>query len=312
MAKTRTKRKTVKIRKRPRRQKRPGIASVIKSKWFLNLLVGLLVAGLVALAVERVWTLAMHSNVFIVVYDFPHTPEWFDDEVIRQYAENDKFLARKHSAFESGLIESAETRFSEIPWVRKATVSKSLPNRLNVELEYRRPVAWVLDGNKWNLVDKEGVCLGTEEKNPYIVGELGKVPSIHGSKKNEKRPEPGDRWSDKAVAAGASVAEMLRPLLNRISSIEGSDPVSAIHVENFGGRKNLRNSAIVLETRKGKKIEWGHSALNTSPDEPTQEEKLAILTKLYEASPVLDEYKGERLGNNISLRWYRDKIVTSE
>ncbi|MFH1550147.1 MAG: FtsQ-type POTRA domain-containing protein [Planctomycetota bacterium] len=311
MAKTLKKRKTVKIRKRPRNQKRASIASVIRSKWFLNLLVGLLVAGLVALAVERVWTLAMHSNVFTVVYHFPHTPEWFNDEAIRQHTKNDEFLARKHSAFESGLIDNVKARFSTIPWVRKATVSKSLPNRLNIELEYRRPVAWVLDG-KWNLVDKEGACLGQEGDNPYLLDKLGKVLSIHGSKKNEKRPEPGEKWSDEAVAAGASVAEMLRPLLNGISSIEGSDPVSAIHVENFGGRKNLRYSAIVLETRKGKKIEWGHSAANTSPDEPTQEEKLAILTKLYEASPVLDEYKDKKLGNNISLRWYRDKIVTSE
>jgi len=311
MAKTQKKRKTIKIRKRPRKQKRSSIASVIRSKWFLNLLVGLLVAGLVALAVERVWTLAMHSNVFTVVYHFPHTPEWFNDEVIRQHTEDDEFLARKHSAFESGLIDNVKARFSKIPWVRKATISKSLPNGLNIELEYRRPVAWVRDG-EWLLVDKEGACLGPEGDNPYLVGKLGKLPSIHGSKKSNKRPEPGDRWSDKAVAAGASVAEMLRPLLNRIISIEGADPVSAIYVENFGSRKDPRDSAIVLGTSKGKTIEWGHSALNTSPDEPTQEEKLAILTKLYEASPVLDEYKGKRLGNNISLRWYHDKIVTSE
>ncbi len=308
MAKTRKTRKTVKIRKSPRRRKRSSIASAIRSKWFLNLLVGLLVAGLVALAVERVWTLALHSNVFTVVYHFPKIPEWFDDEVIRRHIENDEFLAREHSAFESGLLDNVKTRFSRIPWVKKATVSKSLPNRLNIELEFRRPVAWVLD-KKWHLVDGEGVCLGPEKKNPYTIGEL---PSIHGSKGERKRPEPGKKWSDKAVAAGASVLEMLRPLLNRINLIEGADPVSAIHVGNFGGRTNSTASAIVLETRKKKMIEWGHSAVNTGPDEPTQEEKLAILTKLYEASPVLDKYKGENLGGNISLRWYRDKIVTSE
>lgn len=71
---------------------------------------------------------------------------------------------------------AAKARLEELPWVRKATVERRLPDTVFVSLEERVPMAlWQKDG-KLTLVDRDGVAIANADparyaQLPQIIGE---------------------------------------------------------------------------------------------------------------------------------------------
>ena len=295
------------------------VISVIKSRWFLNLLVAVMIAGLVALLVEMFWSKALHSDFFAVSVPRPDTPEWLDGDVVWRAIQDDEYLSRRHSTLEPDLERRVAERLAEIPWVKYVIrVKKTYPNRLDIKLEYRRPVAEVVEKGVWYLVDEDGVCLGPEEKNYYSFGKLygyEELPSIQGAIKEGTKMKPGHKWSNEAVASGARLAATLVPLLKKIASMKKAgtavESIVAVDVSNFGGRvKKDRSSVVLLTTNK--EIRWGHTAVNAGPDEQGQKEKLTELTKFYDKSPTLEKYNGVRFGRIIDIRWGPGGNTTSD
>ena len=69
----------------------------------------------------------------------------------------------------------AKTRLEELPWVRKATVERRLPDTVFVRLEERVPMAlWQRDG-KLTLVDRDGVAVPSADPARF-----GQLPQIIG------------------------------------------------------------------------------------------------------------------------------------
>ena len=68
-----------------------------------------------------------------------------------------------------------------IPWVEQATVRRALPNRIEVEISERTPIAFLRDGNNLALVDVHGVILDRPLKAnfhfPVITGIGADMPS---------------------------------------------------------------------------------------------------------------------------------------
>jgi cell division protein FtsQ len=56
-------------------------------------------------------------------------------------------------------LDTRRTALEAIPWIAQASVERSLPNRLRVELTERIPVAFLRAGNQLTLVDETGVLL---------------------------------------------------------------------------------------------------------------------------------------------------------
>jgi cell division protein FtsQ len=56
-------------------------------------------------------------------------------------------------------LDARRASLEAIPWVQQASVERSLPNRLRVELTERIPVAFLRAGNQLTLVDESGVIL---------------------------------------------------------------------------------------------------------------------------------------------------------
>src|SRR5690348_9648274 len=56
-------------------------------------------------------------------------------------------------------LDSRRKQIESIPWVQGATVERSLPDRIRVELLERTPVAFLRTGNELQLIDASGVVL---------------------------------------------------------------------------------------------------------------------------------------------------------
>jgi cell division protein FtsQ len=56
-------------------------------------------------------------------------------------------------------IEKRRRELEAIPWVEQATVRRALPNRIEVEITERTPIAFLRDGSDMALVDVHGVIL---------------------------------------------------------------------------------------------------------------------------------------------------------
>lgn len=56
-------------------------------------------------------------------------------------------------------LDARRTQLESIPWVEAATVERTLPDRIRVEVVERTPVAFLRTGNELQLVDASGVVL---------------------------------------------------------------------------------------------------------------------------------------------------------
>lgn len=56
-------------------------------------------------------------------------------------------------------LSTRRKQLESIPWVQQATVMRFLPNRLSVSIVERTPIALVMEGNRVELADADGVIL---------------------------------------------------------------------------------------------------------------------------------------------------------
>ena len=78
------------------------------------------------------------------------------------------------SVYSIPLADRQET-LRAVDWVKDATVARMWPNRLQVRVEERVPVAFVTLGSKFALIDEDGVIL------PQAAGRFG-LPVLSGVK----------------------------------------------------------------------------------------------------------------------------------
>jgi cell division protein FtsQ len=143
----------------------------------------------------------------------------------------------------------AADRIEELPWVRSVEVRRDWPGRVVVEVEERTPVAALVGGGRWLLVDGDGRTLARVRKPP------GDVVTIDGV---GARGDPGTRVDDRAAGA-VEVSRRLPPALRmRLPRIQ-VDPDGrlevALRVEEerdavavLGRPEDLRDKLLSLAT----------------------------------------------------------------
>jgi hypothetical protein len=167
-------------------------------------------------------------------------------------------------------------RLAAVGWVRRVNYVRRLSDaRFKISCRYRAPVAMVQDGTEFLLIDSEGVRLpGTYLYDP--AWRLIQGVAAHA-------PEPGRKWPGEDVDAGLTI---LRTLVGR----PFADQLTAVLVDNFGGRNNSRATHIELATdRAGGRIQWG-SAPQAELEENTIEQKLAILGENFRRTGRVDAH----------------------
>lgn len=191
------------------------------------------------------------------------------------------------SLLDPALVGDLAGAYGESFWVKRVSrLRRSFPNRVDVELQLRMPVAQVKEGGRYWLVDMDGVLLPVEGgAKPFL-----KLPEIVGVTAGTMsgRPQVGEQWTDEGVVGGLGVMRAFWA-----SPLSGVLPVSRV-VVNTGvfkadggvGRELRRRFEVVTES--GAVVRWGtYTDLADGGGELTSVEKMWNLQELLAAEEAL-------------------------
>lgn len=234
--------------RRTRRKVRHVIGAII--------CVGAVCGGLVALR--------DYVDKRVVFPDAPPTivlanrPAWMSDFLAEQIAA----LARPvgtHSTFDRSVLQDAANLLKDNPWIRQVkqvrrAYGKKPGDTIEIDCEYRAPIALVHWKDYFWLVDAEGVKLPeqfTADQVPRIIVGRDRKMNIRVIEGIDRPPpESGQKWSgDDLVAA----LEMVRVLFGKPFTEE----IVKVDVTNFGGRRDPREAQVELITKYNTRIRWG-------------------------------------------------------
>jgi cell division protein FtsQ len=148
-------------------------------------------------------------------------------------------------------LDARRASLEAIPWVQQASVERSLPNRLRVELTERTPVAFLRTGNQLALVDESGVILDRPLEGdfhfPVAIGFDETMPRPDREKRmrlfvafmNEiDLSHPGA--SDQVSEVNLADAQDLRAALAGLPGLEDQAPIQ-VHFgdADFGSKYGL-------------------------------------------------------------------------
>ncbi len=178
-------------------------------------------------------------------------------------------------------------------WVSKVNrVSKRYPDRILVQLEYRRPVAMVevRVGDQPGLfpIDVDGTLLPTADFTAERAIQYPRISIPNASPLGF----PGSPWGDDRVHDAAIIAAALAPYwekleLYRIALMGG-----------FAQGRGKSENVFRLTTRDHVNLIWGHAPGKENPNEATADKKIARLLSLKEQ----DELTGLGPDQAIDLR----------
>jgi hypothetical protein len=185
-------------------------------------------------------------------------PVWMTDFLADQIIEKVQPPAAR-SALDQRMLVAVCEILKTNPWIKEVkqvrrAYGKKPGDTIEVDCEYRAPIALVQYGQVYALVDAEGVKLPelfSAGQLPRIMfGENGRVNIrvIEGVAKAP--PETGRKWVSEDLSAGLEMVQLLygKPYAEEILSVK---------VSNYGGRVDAREAWIVLVTRDKTEIMWG-------------------------------------------------------
>ncbi len=196
-------------------------------------------------------------------------PPWIrsniKDEVIREAS-----LGGPLSLLETKLTPRVASAFAAHPWVANVhRVSKHFPSGLEVDLEYRKPVAMVEVPDGALPVDVYGVVLPTSDFQPGEADRYPRIGGIHTSPAGLV----GSAWSDAGVVGGAEIAAALADDW-RLLDLYRITPAG-----RRPGRRGGIEYTFAIFTRGGTRIDWGLAPGTTVSGEMPASKKVAKLIR---------------------------------
>ncbi len=184
-------------------------------------------------------------------------PAWMSDFLAQQIAATVPHAAS--SSFDRDLLVTAVKKLQANPWVRdvhqiRRVYGERPGDTLEVDCEFRAPIALVQWGDYYWLVDGDGMKLPeqfTANHVPKIV--LGRDGHMNIRIIEGVRQPPsatGQKWVGQDLAAGLGMVKLLydKPY---------AEEIIIVNVANFAGRTDPREAQIVLRTKYASEIRWG-------------------------------------------------------
>ncbi len=218
-------------------------------------------------------------------------PVWMSDFLAEQIIKSAK-PAGTHSAFDHQLLVDTHDILAANPWIRQVkqvrrAYGQKPGDTIEVDCEYRAPVALVRWGDYFWLVDGEGVKLPdyfTQQQIPRIVtGRDHKlnIRIVEGVK--QPPPSAGVHWIGDDLAAGLELVKLLfgKPY---------AEEIVKVNVSNFAGRIDGRAAQLVLVTKDDTEVRWGRpiSGQDDFFVEVSPAQKLAYMQAIYNEKRRVD------------------------
>jgi len=212
-------------------------------------------------------------------------PAWMSDylaDEIGRWARPDG----PRSPLDDRILKEAYDRLEKSAWVSKVRqVRRAYGVRpgdtLEVDCEFRTPIALVSWGGFYYLIDNDGFRLPerypANRLNDIMFGRDGarrvvNIRVINGVKGGPPA-RAGTKWAGADLAAGL---ELVKALYDRPFAEE----IWWVNVENFAGRVDPREAQIVLGTQYGTEVRWGEPVTTEFHAELSAAQKLKRLELL--------------------------------
>jgi len=164
-----------------------------------------------------------------------------------------------HSAFDHDLLVQTTSLLEANPWVRRVKEVRRVYGQqpgdtIEIDCDYRAPAALVQWGDKYALVDNQGIQLpeayGASDLSKIMFAPDGSlaVRIIQGV--GHAPTEAGRTWPGEDLAAGLEIAKLL-------SGQVYAEQIRRIDVTNYDGRQDAQAAQIVLLTQYNTQIRWG-------------------------------------------------------
>jgi hypothetical protein len=212
-------------------------------------------------------------------------PAWMSDLLAEEIVRSAKPLGA-HSAFDHQMLVDIDRILRASPWIRQVRqvrrVYQEQPgDTIEIDCDYRAPVALVQADNAFWLVDGEGVKLPAQfdlrQTDQVVKGADRKINIRIITGVKHATVAAGKKWPGDDLAAGLDMVKLLYGL-------PYAEEIVTVDVSNFGGRKSIKNAQLTLGTMRGTSIRWGRP-INGGDDFfveiPTQR-KLETLKQIYQ------------------------------
>ena len=215
-------------------------------------------------------------------------PAWMNDQ-LRARIEQVATPVTPRSSLNGAEVKEVADSLAADAWVKKVRQVRRVygngpGDTLEVDCEFRAPVALVQDDSWFWMVDADGVKLPER----FMKDELAKVALGTGLQGIQLRiivgerahaPQAGEKWQGDDLKAGLELAKLFhgKTYLDEIAMIDVSG------VEPASLDESHRRNEIALYTKRNTQIIWGEP-IPTGPfrvDVPV-EQKLMTLERLYE------------------------------
>jgi hypothetical protein len=256
-------------------------------------MLGLTVAGCAALVVSAVYGLVRLEQHVYTDDAFQHPPSVSlpgAPEGIRQdlLTALEPLLSTPWS--EPRLCREIGRVLDSHAWVAAVeAVRKYADGRIEARCRYRQPRVLVLCEGRFFLVSDDGVRLpGAYRYDPRLIVVEGVATAP---------PPAGGPWEAPDLAAGVKLAQCLQ-------GEPFADQITAVEVQNFGGRQDSEQAHIRLVTDRPAEIIWG-SAPGLEVEENSLSQKLSILRANYQRFGRADANRRQ-----IDISVHPDRFIT--
>ena len=195
-------------------------------------------------------------------------PHWVPHDVVEQVVKR-AGLPLEMSLLDADITQRIAAAFERHPWIKGSVrVRTTIPARVEVDVEYREPVAMVSvsNGPKSGLfpIDADAVVLPGADFPP---AEIAKYPVIENLTAGP-RGRSGMEWGDARVLGAARLAVLLKPNWKEFG-------LKSIRVPSASESKvAAEDLSYQLLTVGGSRIVWGRTSGSRHPGELPAEKKL--------------------------------------
>ena len=204
--------------------------------------------------------------------DVTPQPAWIHSDVKAE-------VIRDGSLHELSLLDTQATvtiarAFKMHPWVANVErVRKHFGPKVQVQVQYREPVAVVLVPGGWLPIDAHGVLLPPDN---FSKAQARAFPWISADRAAPAGPV-GTPWGEQRVLGAARIAAALGQHWTELG-------LSWIIAPDSSANSSLSVASYELATRDGMRVLWGRAPGHETPNEPLAAEKIERLLRSPPAS----------------------------